>query len=282
MGLYKKVKRGLRKAGAALKKRYMAKPGGRKSTGGVRVAKMAKDIMYLKSVLNPEKKRFEAALDVATKIGQINATNPAGTVVITDGSYFIDCTPVPTQGVTYSTRNGASIKLHSSIWHFQFVQELNTISEIKLTLELFDVDGETYTGFNYIKERYLVNPFVKDTISGTPIGVRDKNSQINPDNFMKGKCIARRNLTLKADTVSGARNIIDLKLPVLYNKGKGHHVRFDKDGQAVEHGQLLLCIRADRGNIGTVTATNVTGVPDTAVNTGCNVVWNRVDYFYDN
>jgi len=277
MGLYKKAKSGLRKAGAALKKRYMAKPGGRKSTGGVRVAKMAKDIMYLKSVLNPEKKRFEVATGSVNPVGQVNGIVGS----YSDGRYFYDCTPNPAQGVTSTTRNGASIKLHSTMWHFQFVQEASAVSDIKLCVEVFQIKGEPYSGFTFYNERYNVNPFIRDTVSGTTT-IRDYNSQLNPDNYMKGKCIARRIVRIKADPTSAAKMITDLKLPIKYNGGQGHHVRYNKDTTDVESGQLYLVIRADRGNIGTTAIANLSGVPDVAPQTGISMLWNRVDYFYDN
>jgi len=278
MGMYKKAKALGRKAVKAVKKRYMAKPGGRKSTGGVRVAKMARDIMYLKSVLNPEKKRFELNTNTVNLVGQLNAITGS----VSDGRYFIDATPTPTQGVTYNTRNGASIKLHSSMWHFQFSQEVSTVADVRLCIELFSIKGETYTGFNFFNERYSANPFIRNSISGLSADIRDINSQLNPDNFMKGQLVARRWVTIKADTVSSVKNTVDLKMPIKYNKGQGHHIRFDKDTQTVESGQLYLVIRADRGNIGSVAASNLTGVPDVGPNTGIQMVWNRVDYFYDN
>lgn len=268
MGVYKKMKSMGRKAARMVKKRYMAKPGGRKSTGGVRVAKMAKDILYLKSVLNPEKKRDTQI--GASSVAQVNAN--------TDGRYFAEMTPIISQGVTTFTRNGASIKLHSSIYHFQFVQQLNTINPIKLVLELFHITEEPYApaSFNFFTERFNPNPFI-----GSGTEVRDYNSQINPDNYMKGRCIARRYLTLKSDQVSNNRNTLDLKLPIKYNNGQGIHIRYDKNTNTVEHGQLYLMIRADRGNFAGTPST-LDGAPDTAVFTGVDFRFNRTDYFYDN
>jgi len=262
MGISRVVKKVMNKTRKAVKKRYTTKK------GGVRVNRMAKDIMYLKSVLNPEKKRFERTLDfidgLYPKVGQVNGNN--------DGGYFEDVTPTPLQGITYSTRNGASIKLHSSVWHFQFSQEVGVVADVKLCLEIFAIEKNPYTGFTFRDERYLPNPFIASTI-------RDYNSQLNPDNYMKGKLVARRYIKIKADDNSGVKNLIDIKIPVLYNKGKGMHIRFNKDSQTVEHGQLYLVLRADRGNIGIV---STLAIPDVNINTGINFQYNRVDYFYDN
>jgi len=277
MTIYRKFNRLARKAGKAIKKRYVAKPGGRKATGGYRVGKMAKDIMYLKSVLNPEKKRYENATTTPNLVGQVNGVSGS----YTEGRYLFDCTPIPLQGVTYNTRNGASIKLHSTMWHFQFVQEASCVSDVKLCVEIFQIMGEPYTGFTFFNERYLENPFIIDGVSGAKT-IRDLNSQINPDNFMKGKCIAKRIVRIRADQTTGAKMITDLKLPIKYNRGQGHHVRYKKDSIDVESGQLYIVIRADRGNIGTVAISNLSGVPDVAPNTGISMLGNKVDYFYDN
>lgn len=276
--MYGKAKKLARKGAKFVRKRYTAKPGGRKATGGLRVAKMAKDILYLKSVLNPEKKRFEFATATTNSVGQLNQI--AGSY--SEGRYFYDCTPTPSQGITYSTRNGASIKLHSTMWQFQFVQQASAVSDVKLIVEIFKITGEPYTGFNFFQERYAVNPFIREVISGAIAGIRDYNSQLNPDNFMKGTLVARRKVTIKADPTTSAKMITDLKIPIKYNKGQGHHIRFDKDTNNVESGQLYLVIRADRGNIGTVAASNITGVPDVAPATGVDFLWNKVDYYYDN
>lgn len=265
MGVFKRTNRLMKKGMKALKKRYGAKAGGRKATGGFRVAKLARDVMYLKSVLNPEKKRY-LALTQEALIGQVNGN--------TDGGYYADVTPTPIQGVAFDQRNGASIKLHSSMWHFQFVQQVGVICDIKLCIEIFRIEGEPYTGFTFRNERYLNNFFI------TGADIRDYNTQINPDNFMKGKLVARRYIKLKEDATGSTKNILDLKIPILYNKGQGHHVRFNRDTQTVEHGQLVMVIRADRGNIGAVST--LTGIPDVGLNTGVSMSYNRTDFYYDN
>lgn len=274
MGIYKKVKAVGRKAVRAVKKRYMAKPGGRKSTGGVRVAKMAKDIMYLKSVLNPEKKRYPLAQTTPVPFGQVNGNN--------DGAYIIDATPYISQGVTNFTRNGSGLKLHSTIWQFQVSQQPNAISDIRFIVELWAIDGDPYSNLEtFRREKYLPNAFV--TPSGS--APRDYNCQMDPDNFMKGKCIARRKYTVKADALTSAKSLVDFKLPILYNKGQGRHIRYDSNTDTLAHGQLCLVMRADRGNMSTPAGPGVstlTGIQDVGTETGLYVMWNKTDYYYDN
>lgn len=255
------MKRLYNKARKAVKKRYVAKSGGRKSTGGIRVAKMAKDIMYLKSVLNPEKKRLEVT-ETGLTIGQVNGNG--------DGGFFADCTPIMGQGAGYAQRNGAGIKLHSTVWHFQFAQQASATSRVKGIIEVWEVLGDPQGGFTFRNEHFDVNPFTT---------VRDYNCQINPDHFMKGRCVARRRFSVLTDSVGGEKLITDVKIPIKYNKGKGKHIRFEKDTNTIANGQMCLIIRLDRGNIGAVSTLNV---PDVAINTGLTCQYNRLDFYYDN
>lgn len=259
----KYVRKLFKKAKKAVKKRYTAKSGGRKYTGGARVGKMAKDIMYLKSVLNPEKKRDSYRIE-NTAVGQCNGN--------LDGAYFFDCTPVISQGITSNTRNGASVKLHSSMYHFQFTQSVGTIADIRGVIEMWKITGEPYSGFTWFNEHWEANPFT---------GVRDINSQTNPDNFMKGKCIARKYFSVKADQTAGVKTLSDVKMPILYNKGQGHHLRYNKDTNTIENGQTYLVIRTDRGNI-SGSSVSTLNVPDVNINTGLLMQFNAVNYYYDN
>lgn len=257
----KYVRKALKYARKSLKKRYTAKPGGRKYTGGMRVGKLAKDVMYLKSVLNPEKKRF-VAWEPNLLVGQVNGND--------DGRFIRDCTPIIPQGVTADTRNGASVKLHSSMWHFQFAQQSNAICRIRGVLEIWEVKGDPYTGTSFSDEKWVPNPFTT---------VRDMNCQPDPDNFMKSRCIARRYFSTQTDSLGNEKLITDVKIPIKYNKGQGKHIRYEKNTNNVANGQMYLVIRLDRGNFGPVSTLNV---PDVNTNTGLLFQYNRVDYYYDN
>lgn len=260
------IKRAYNKVRKAVKKRYVAKSGGRKSTGGMRVGKMAKDIMYLKSVLNPEKKRTETSL-TNSLLGQVNAN--------LDGFHLSDITPIPPVGTGYSDRNGASIKLHSSMWHFQFKQQSAATCKIRGIIEIWEVKGDPYpaASFEFTTERFIANPFTT---------VRDMNCQQDPDNYMKARCIARRNFSVQTDSLGNEALTTDVKIPILYNKGQGKHIRFEKNSPTVlANGQMYLVIRVDRGNYNTTTPSTLT-VPDLAPNTGLTFGYNCTNYYYDN
>lgn len=274
MGIYRNIRKAVRKTGQAVKRRYGAKAGGRKSTGGVRVMKMAKDIMYLKSVLNPEKKRTEESninIDPFGEIplGQVNANN--------DGAFVRDITPFLTSGTGYNQRNGASVKLHSSIWNMQFNQQANTINTIRGILEIWAITDDPYSNVEtFRREKYQLNPFV--TPSGS--APRDLHCQYNPDNYMKGRCIAKRRFSVVADQLTGQKSLTNLKIPIKYNKGQGHHLRWDKDSTTLLNGQLIMVIRCDRGNMGTIST--LTGVQDVATLTGLTFQYSVQHYYYDN
>lgn len=271
------IKRAYNKIRKAAKKRYVAKSGGRKSTGGIRVGKLAKDVMYLKSVLNPEKKRTEESVIAtdpfgAIPLGQINGNN--------DGALVRDCTPYLTVGPSYNQRTGASVKLHSTVWNFQITQQENCVNTINCIFEVWQLDEQVYSNLEtFRRAKYQFNPFV--LVSGVP-AIRDSNSQMNPDNFSIGRCIARRRIRVLGDNISTQKNVVNFKMPILYNKGKGHHLRWDKDTTTLTTGQLCLIIRCDRGNMSSGAATSVTGVPDTGALTGLTVQYSKQDYYYDN
>lgn len=261
--MYGKARKFVKRGAKAMRKRYTAKPGGRKATGGVRVAKMAKDILYLKSVLNPEKKRLGISVSNQA-IGQCNGN--------TDGAYVSDVTPIVSVGSGSYQRTGASIKLHSSIWHFQFTQGVGTIAKVRGIIEIYEVVGDPYTGFAFFNERFDTNPFT---------GVRDMNCQLNPDNFMKVRCLATRKFQVESDATSGVKLLTDIKIPMKYNKGQGKHIRYDGSSDNIANGQMYIVIRTDRGNISSTTVSTL-NVPDVNINTGLLMQWNRTDYYYDN
>jgi len=274
--MYGKVRKFVKRGGRQLRKRYTAKPGGRKGTGGVRVAKMAKDILYLKSVLNPEKKRTEENNTNVDPFGEIPLAQVNGTG---DGAFVRDITPFLTSGTAYNQRTGASVKLHSSIWNMQFNQQANNINTVKGMIEIWAITDDPYSNpETFRREKYQINPFI------TPAGSapRDLYCQYNPDNYMKGRCIARRRFTVLADLLTNAKAITNVKIPIKYNGGKGHHLRWDKDSTTLLSGQLIMVIRCDRGNFSTTTPSTLVGIQDVGVLTGLTFQYNVQHYYYDN
>lgn len=261
--MYKKAKKIVK---TAAKKRYKTK------TGGMRTKQLVKDVMYLKSVLNPEKKRFtnnSLADGGSLRVGQTNG--------LVDGVYTMTAHPIIPQGITSGTRNGASVKLHSSIWHLKLNGQTNQINAIRGIIEIWSITDQTYaTNVDFLQAKYDLNPFI-----GAP-GVRDTNSQYDPDFYTMGKCLARRRFTVRNDDVNGQNNSVDMMIPIKYNKGQGHHLRYAADSTTLTSGQLVMIIRCNRGNCSASTVSTMTGILETAVLTGIDLQYNVIHYYYDN
>lgn len=265
---YKKsFKRGIRKASSAVKQRYFKGKGFKNP----QLQTMGKDIMYLKSVLNPEKKTFQIT----------NTLIPVGqTIGNSNGFYAFDCTPLPAQGTTSVTRNGNSIKLHSSYLRFQVSQQAAVTNPIRIRIRMDLVKGTPQAVGTWPSTVLEANPFIS---GGT---IYDYNSNNNADYFGTYKTIFQRQYLIKQDSISGGNSITDIKIPLKYFRGKGHHVRFAADGSvSVSDGQLIVFITADNGNASAaVPVTTLFGVPigASAVSTGVTVSWNIIHYFFDN
>jgi len=264
------VKRLYNKAKKAVKKRYVSKG------GNLKVKRLYKDVSYLKSVLNPEKKRITNKLDL-TNIGQVN------------GDYFspfiVDVTPVGiSSGAGYNQRTGASIKMHSSHYHMQLQHQANTVGEIKYKIMWIMPKGVPVvsTGINpgFITDMFEQNPFV----SGMANAAIDYCSPRNPDAFPTYKIIRTVSGTIKDDATSGEKVIKTFDVGFKYNKGQGHHIRFDRNTSGTDTvmtGQIIMVMLINRGNLAT-SASNIVGIGDKGAETGLMFQYNRTDYYYDN
>ena len=265
-------KGGKRKGGMVKRAKTFVRKRYRSKGGGMRVGKLAKDVMYLKSVLNPEKKRSlsnSLADGGSLVVGQVNGN--------VDGAFLMTAHPTISTGTGFTARNGASVKLHSSIWQFNFNQQSSATVPQRLCLEIWSITDQVYaSNTTFFENKWDVNPFI-----GTPF-VRDYNSQYDPDYYTMGKCIARRNITVKGDDLSGQKQQTVVKIPMKYNKGQGHHLRYQGSSDTLTAGQLIMVIRANRGNCSTVVTSAMTGILDTAPLTGVEIQYNVVHYFYDN
>lgn len=255
-GYAKKQARRAWKAGKRfVKKRYLSK-GGMKN--------VIKDVAMIKKIVNSEKKYFNYKSTSAVAVGQVSGNSNAG--------LYLDTTPLPTQGSTRSTRNGASIKLASQYYRFQIVQQSATSSPIRIRIQLYQVIGAA----NNINvgvaqgEIYSSNPFN---------GLVDFNSARNPDYFRDYKLLRQKFITLPTDPQASSLMLKELAFGM---KFKSHHVRFSGDSQTVTQGQLILCVQCDNGNCSTTTASTTANIPNTIINSGITVQWTIDSYFYDN
>lgn len=231
------------------------------------IGDLATKVYALSSIVNAEKKRY---LSQATNLvlGQVDG-NATGCTVL-------DITPAPAQGTTDVTRNGDSIKLHSSVFNFQFRQQSACATAIKGRIEFYYVLGAPQATSTVVSQMYLTNPWASGSV------VVDLSSHINQDYRQQYKFIRGVNVYVPTDQISGANTIIDVKVPLKYNFGKGHHIKYNANSTTISAGMIIAIFRADRGNSSTSTASTLTGLVDTVINSGLYFNYNVTHYFYDN
>lgn len=264
MAIKKYVKGVAKKVGRIARKRYAPK-------GKMNYNRMAKDVMYLKSVLNPEKKTFQLT-NTDQGIGQV-----AGNV---SAYYAADITPIPSQGTTSITRNGNSIRLHSSYFKFQFQQQSATTSKIDFKIMVIQVNGNPWGSPGGLAVPAMFNPnsFILNGVSNA--GIIDYNSDRNTSTFSTFRILRTKNFTLPENQIASQTMIRNVSFGMKY---KSHHVKFQADGSnTIQGGQIILLILANNGNASTGTASTLSGTQSTAVNTGALLQQDITHYFYDN
>lgn len=242
------------------------------------VSAITRDVSMLKNMINAEKKRFDiCSVSSATQLGQY-----AWNGTTNSNAYFqLDITPTPSQGLTASTRNGASIKLTSSYMQFMLYQQSATAHPMKFIFEIYLTKGQpqavnSTTAFQV----YAGNQWIANEQSGTAI--IDYNSERQQDYFGQYKCLYRKVVSMAPDSTSSMTSIKNVKIPIKWFGGKGHHIRYVGDGTTVANGQLVLYIRCDSGNAGGTAGGITNAAPVTAANTGAQLQYDIKHYFYDN
>lgn len=262
MAFKKYVKRVGRNIARAVKKRYVRK-------GKPNVKRIVKDVAFLKSVLNPEKKRYLINNSSNQPLGQISGNS--------NGCLALDVTPIVSVGAGYTQRNGASIRLHSSYMQFQLYHQSSTTSPIRIKFWLFQVMGNPQSPVSSVPASFLSpNPFI---YSANTVAIYDYNSARNPDFMKQYKLIRSHTCTIQPDSLTSQIIVKDVKFGVKY---RNYHTRFSQDSNTVTSGQLVLLITADVGNCSTSTTSTLALVPSTVANTGCSINYNILHYYYDN
>lgn len=262
MAIRKTVKRVARKVRGAAIKRYFKK--GYKP----RMNNIIKDVKYLKSVLNPEKKRWNY-YTTDQPVGQCN--------VDANGFYCLDITPNPAQGITSSTRNGNSIKLSATNIKMQFQAQSTGIgAKIRFKVMIVKVLGQPTSASNFMARFLQLNRFV--TLSGA-FAITDYNSDRNEEMFKQYIPLRTKYITLGPNQHNGQTSITTTMMGMRY---KSHHVKFTADGTTnVADGQLFLVVLADGGNCGP-SVSNLVGTGVISANSGANFQMDLTHYFYDN
>jgi hypothetical protein len=268
------VKKTVRSGMRNVRKRYNI---GKGKKGRLNIGRIAKDAAMIVRTLNAEKKIWAigAGNQLATgqAVGQVNGNN--------SGTRVYDITPLLTQGVTAETRNGDSVKFTSAYFQFMVSQQTANVISNKLSIELWH-----YNGGSPISEADFLAATYAPTVFST---VTDYQSPRNIDRLGDMRLARKMVVSLDADQTNNSTSVRYINMPIKFNKGKGHHVRYV--GSAIANNpltdivngrsQLFLVYRAESGNRSNATASTL-NVPITAINTGVFVQASYTMYFYDN
>lgn len=224
-------------------------------------ASLARNVAFLKAVVNAEKKE-SAGYIFNFSSGQVN-----GNTGVTN---IFDLTPIIAQNVTGQGRIGNSIKLHSLVIKGQILQMQNNHHQGRLKFMIFKVKGSTET-----------TPLMSNLLELNPLNsLYDYNSPRALDTFKNYELIQTKSYNLQQDNYSGVQAWKDFVIPL---KFKNHHIKYnDNNGTSVTNGQLLMICLADSGNISGTTTSTQTNIPVTGINSGFSVISYAKAWFYDN
>lgn len=261
MAIAKYVKKVARKVRGQAIKRYFKK----KSNYSPKMTRIMKDVNYLKSVLNPEKKIWQIS-QTDVLVGQCNINNNAYSA--------FDITPKPSQGITDSTRNGNSIKVHSGHFRFQMQAENQSSGHpINFKFVVVKVVGTPIAAANIVPDMYKSNPFITN---GT---IYDYHSDRREDTFKKYVVLRTKTLKIQPNSHTGQVMHANISFGIRY---KSHHVKYSSNAATEpSDGQLYMLVFADVGNING-TASTLTGTSITGGSTGARLCGELTQWFYDN
>ena len=228
----------------------------------------AMKIAKLAQMINAEKKSYQIA-GTLTNLGQVNIND--------SGALCIDITPLITQGSGTDQRTGASFKLHSALYQFQFNQMSSATLKNRVCIEFWVNKGQALGTAKLLEYTHGTSTFS---------GVTDINSPRNQDRFADFQLLRRVYRTIDADSISGDVTNMTFDIPIKFNRGKGHHVRLvsslaNNAPLDVLNGQMYMTIRVANGNASTTTV-STKDIPITAINTGLQVRFAYRTWFYDN
>lgn len=266
----RKVYRAIKKGGKYVKRELSNRYGGYGLIGGG--MKLAQDIAMVKGILNAEKKRYRITSSETGLVGQVE--------FVSSGHEVIDATPYISQGVTATTRNGASLKLTSSYIQFQYYQQGGTNHPMKIKMFYLWTDDADMTISDVAPRFLLPNRWIQNYNGG--INVYDFQSARNMDHYKNFKVLSTKTFVMRADSLSGQTQVNTVRMPIRYNRGKGQHVRYDTNSNTVTNGKFFILILADTGNCDPVQTSTLSGVPIGAHSTGAFLNWDILHYYVDN
>lgn len=254
MGIKGTIKKTFLKKKRQVKKRYI-KP----KTGTLRLGRLASDVAVMKKILNVEKKSF-TLFPTSSTIGQCNANG--------NGSFILDITPTPAQGVAANQITGESFKLTGVFLEMQVLQQSALHSDAYYVFEMWDVRGTPTTTGNAYAQLFNVSTFTN---------LYDAYSTRNQNSYADFRLMKRWYMSFPQDSLSGTNQVKTKQIAMKLNK----HVR-QTALSATTNGQILLSCRSNYGNSSTTTASTTPNVATTAINTGAVVLFTAKFWYVDN
>ena len=266
----KVVRSGLRAGKKAVKIRY-----GIGKNRALNTGRIAKDVAKLAMMINAEKKTYSITAQnelALVGVGQVSAN--------LTGARVFDITPLITQGVTAESRNGDSVKLHSA--YFQFMVSQQTAGQVanKVSIEMWH-----YNGGAVLNVADALASLYQPTVFSTVI---DYQSARNIDKMGDWRLGRKMIVSLEGEQVAGTKTCKYVNMPLKFNRGKGHHIRYS--GSTITNNpltdlangrsQIFLVFRVESGNKSATIST--LNVPITALTTGLDISTSYTMYYYDN
>jgi hypothetical protein len=228
---YKKyAKKGLKKAGRYVKKRYFKGKG----YTDPKISTMARDVMRLKQMINAEKQNVETAVTNEYDLAQYNGVSTSGSRVLAG------IMPPISQGVGEDNRKGDSLKICSWV----------------LKLQVYNNGNDTLSGVNYkfYVVRQPVNPpsttsdTMGDFLEPNPFsGVIDYYSNRNYQHYKDFVVMGVIEGKLKANESQDAGQGSKTNVHTLARKQE-FHIRYDKGTTDVLNNKIYLIAVASDGD----------------------------------
>lgn len=222
-----------KKTTKSVKKRY----GIGKGQGGFKFSQVAKDLAWVKSRLNVEKKLYIGAVQTAD-VAQVDNNNL--------GYYRLNLTPTISQGDGESERNGNSLKFTGFNQKLQFLGQSRCFTTRRIKVHYIKTTDTTSSVDNIINDVYQENPLT---------GLVDYHSELNYTNNKKAhRIVMKRNYTVRASSGmdvdsntghSNSRPLGDMNISMKMNDV----CRFGGDGSTtIQDYRIIMVVFCDTGN----------------------------------
>jgi len=216
-------------------------------------------------------------------IGQQYAAGSFG-VSTTGGWVSMDITPYPVENNGFSGREGSSITLQSSYAQFKITQQsANTLTPIRLRFTIVATQGAPQDPKTALESFYLQSALPNGSAINANGGLIDYNSNTSPDQRGQFRVLYNKTTVLKQDNIDAGLQVKNHIIKMKYNRGVGHVVRFLQNTTSITHGQLLLFITADAGNIAdnSFTGAGALTLVNNAAFSGAAINFNICHYYTD-